>query len=116
MLVGSHRHGPDGKSMREGWLIRDGEVLASSVHPNGWRAHLVSSDQFANGIGAVVVTGPAVVIGAAVARLGEKSRLESVSVAGPVHVIGPGRQAVALVSDIATELRVGDDLQFRDAS
>ena len=102
-------------SVREGWLIRDGEVLASTVTPSGWRSHVVAPDQFTRGVGAVVITGPALVVGVPVARLGDASRLAHVSTSRVVHVVGPGRHAVALVREIADDLHVGDDLQFREA-
>jgi hypothetical protein len=102
--------------MDEGWLIRDGEVLASLVAPRGWRRRIVSPREFDDGVGAVVVTGPAVVVGAAVARLSDASHLCSLSTRTPVHVIGPGRRAVAVVPTVASTLHKGDDLQIRQAS
>jgi hypothetical protein len=102
--------------MEEGWLIRDGEVLASLVARRGWRGRIVSAREFDDGIGAVVVTGPAVVLGAAVARLSDASNLRSLSTRTPVHVIGPGQRAVAVVPHVASTLHKGDDLQIRHAS
>ncbi len=101
--------------MQEGWLIRDGQVLASSVHPSGWHARVVSARLLTDGVGAVVVTGPAVLVGVAVARLGTSNRLRSVESPKPLHVVGFGHQAVAVPSEVAAALHIGDDLQFRVA-
>lgn len=102
--------------MRAGWLIKDGEVLASLVAPEGWRAHLVSPKEFSGGVGAVAVTGPALVVGAAVARVGTASHLRQVSQKGPVHWVGPGRTAVAVVPTVAAALNPGDEVHIKAAS
>jgi hypothetical protein len=100
----------------DGWLIRDGEVLASLVAPRGWRRLVISTRDLDDGVGAVVVNGPAVVLGTPVARLSSESGLRSVSRRSPVHVVGPGRRAVAVVPAVASALRAGDDLHIQRAS
>lgn len=102
--------------MDTGWLLRDGEVLASTVRPTGWRARIVSSHDFVEGVGAIVISGPALSLGVAVARLGSASRLRVVSPSRPIHLIGVGRHAVAVRREIASRLRAGDELELRIAS
>lgn len=110
------RRATGGGKADEGWLIRDGEVLASVVSPHGWRRHVVSPRALDHGVGAVVVTGPAVVLGAPVARLTEASALRSLSRRSPVHVVGPWRRAVVVVPSVASALHEGDDLHIQRAS
>ena len=102
--------------MESGWLLRDGEVLASTLHPTGWRGRVLSSRGFREGVGAIVVTGPAFTLGLSVARLGDASRLRVLSPARAVHLIGPGRHAVLVRPEIASKLRAGDELELRLAS
>jgi len=99
--------------MREGWLVRDGEVLASTIQATGWRGVVVTPRHFGDDVGAVVVSGPALVVGAGVAHLGEASRLRALSPHETLHVVAPGRQAIALRRELVARVTVGDDLQFR---
>jgi hypothetical protein len=101
--------------VRSGWLLKDGEVLASVVWLDGWRAHVVSKREFTDGIGAVAVDGPAVVLRTPVVRVSDESHLRTVSTRRPVHLVGPGRHAIALVPELASALSAGDELQIRGA-
>jgi hypothetical protein len=102
--------------VQEGWLIRDGEVLASAVRLGGLSAHAVSRRQLSGGIGAVVVDGPALVMGAPVARVGDADRLAGVSRGHSIHVVGFGRRAFALSPSVASSLRPEDTVEFRSTS
>ena len=102
--------------VQTGWLLRDGEVLASTVKYRGWRSHLVTKKNFTEGIGAIVIAGPALSLGVPVARLGEASRLRAISTHSRPHLVGFPRQAIAVKPEIAARLRTGDELEFRVAS
>jgi hypothetical protein len=102
--------------MQEGWLIRDGEVLASAVRHGGLSAHAVSRRTFSGGVGAVVINGPAVVVGAPVARVGDADRLAGVSKGHAIHIVGFGRRAFALSPSVAMTLRPQDTVEFRSTS
>jgi hypothetical protein len=97
----------------EGWLIRDGEVLASGVRLEGLAGFVVAPRSFSDGIGALVVEGPAVVLRSPVVRMGESGRIGALDVRGPVRFVGPGHHAVIVRRDIADRLRVGDEIHFR---
>jgi hypothetical protein len=99
--------------MHEGWLIRDGEVLASALFPSGWRARLVSPRSFPDEIGAVAVVGPAVVVGTGVARPDDAGRLRSVRGPAPARLVGPGRHAIALRAEVTVRLRAGELVELR---
>jgi hypothetical protein len=102
--------------VQEGWLIRRGEVLASARHPSGFAAHAVGRGQFVDGVGAVIVDGPAVVIGVALARVDRSGRLSQVRQPGGVHVVGPGRHAIAVDRAVASQLHCDDEVEFRAAT
>jgi hypothetical protein len=102
--------------VESGWLLRDGEVLASTSQPSGWRARFVSARSFEPGVGAVLVAGPALCLGTAVARLGDASRVRTLSNSRRPHLIAPTRYGVALKSELAERVRVGDELELRRAS
>lgn len=99
--------------MQSGWLLRDGEVLASTVRPSGWHARIVTPSSFALDVGALVLSGPVLCFGVSVARIGEASRLRALDSAKLPRVVGPMRHAVALRSEVAARLRVGDELELR---
>jgi hypothetical protein len=102
--------------VQEGWLIRDGEVLASAVRHGGLSAHAVSRRQLTGDVGAVLVVGPALVVGAAVARIGECDRLAAVSKGHGIHVVGFGRRAFALSPSVSSSLRPADTIEFRSTT
>jgi hypothetical protein len=102
--------------VQSGWLLRDGEVLSSTMRASGWHARLVTPHSFAADVGAVIVTGPALCWGVPVARLGESSRLRALHCTKRPRLIGPTRHGVALRSEVAALLRVGDELELRVTS
>ena len=99
--------------MESGWLLRDGDVLASTAREQGWRARIITSHSFNDGVGAVVVSGPALCVGVRVARLGDASRLRHVASPRFPRVVAPARHALAVKKEVAAQLRVGDELELR---
>jgi len=99
--------------VQEGWLLRDGEVLASAVRPAGLSAHAVSRRQLSSGVGAVVVDGPAVVLGASLVRVDGHCHLATISLGHVIHLVGFGRRAYAVAPTVASNLRPQDTVEFR---
>jgi putative heme iron utilization protein len=99
--------------VQEGWLIRDGVVLASAMRPNSGAAHAARSSQFTNGLGAIELRGPAFVMGVAIARLDQDDRIREVEPGSRLHLVGFGRRAYALAPAVASGVHVNDAVEFR---
>lgn len=111
--TGSGDPAPRKGSMSEGWLISDGRVLASSLGPAQPREWLVGPGALPEGVGALVVAGPAVVVGHPVVRLGPASRVAALDRPRPLSLVGVGRHAVVVREELASQLAVGDEVQYR---
>jgi hypothetical protein len=103
-------------SVQLGWLIRSGDVLASAVKFDGFAAHAVMKHHVNGPIGAVVVDGPAVVLGSAVVRLSGPNLVTEVQRTPGVHVVGFGKRAYALTPTVASSIHVDDEVVFRVTS
>ena len=102
--------------MESGWLLRNGEVLASTAQIRGWRARIVTTNHFGDGVGAVIVNGPAISVGVAFARLGEENRVNSLHLSRRPHMVTFSRVGIALTNDVASRVKVADELELRAGS
>ncbi len=98
--------------MESGWLLGDGDVIASTVTWTGWRHAIVTSSQLASEVGAVVCHGPVVSFGVCVAEVSPDGSLSQVTTRSLLHARVRGRH-ILLKPDVADVARRANDVRWQ---
>lgn len=101
--------------MESGWLLGDGDVIASATTPSGWRARFVTPSDLSEQVGAALVTGPAISFGLCAAEVRDDDTVIGISLGHGVRFLPAGRRLV-LKREVAERAQRASDVLWRSVT
>jgi len=101
--------------VESGWILGDGDVIASATTPSGWRARFLTPADLSDQVGAALVTGPAISFGLCAAEVRDDDTVMGISLGHGVRLLPSGRRLV-LKREVAERALRASDVLWRSVT